>query len=91
MKTKLLRKVRRNFRIVQNEFGNKKVQERWLFWWEDLSVWDIHLIERDHHPAIFNNPILVLRVLLEIRYENFSRKHKIINKKENTWTKIWYK
>ena len=34
MKTKLLRKVRNRFQIRQNEYGQTKLYEKFLFWFE---------------------------------------------------------
>jgi hypothetical protein len=87
MKVKLLKKVRRNYRIVTNELGNSKVQERWLLGWcdlEDEHGWLLYM-----HSVITKKRLSLhgsILVVLHNRYDRYHRKTKIERVKQNKWT-----
>lgn len=87
MKTKLLKKVRKKYRILRNDLGTEKIQEKhWLFGFEDLNAWiDFMIWHRNDnvHDAFID--------LLRMNYSKYSRKSKIRKQKQNNWKVIWWK
>lgn len=88
MKVKLLKKVRKNFRIVENGLGKQYLQERKLFDWNNYC-WstEYHFIEILYK---YTDALGQLRAILDYRYSKYSRKEKIKKQKEKQLTKVWY-
>jgi len=91
MKTRLLRKVRRNYRIVINDYGKTKAQVRSLFLWTDLYDRHKHTFTMYEH-AISKplKPIEQIELIIGKRYSRYKRKNKIGKIKSNNWTKTWH-
>ena len=93
MKTKLLKKIRNNYRIVVNELDGSKIQKKSIFgyWCDDniLNAYEEHIMYR-----VFGNLVTPdingLLNAIKYKYSDYSRKNKIRNKKKNTWKVIWY-
>jgi hypothetical protein len=85
MKVKLLKKVRKNFRIIRNGNRHAKIQERHWYGWDDLSIPESYLIYR-----MCITPFYAMQELFRKRYSKYSRREKIYQHKEKTWTKVWY-
>lgn len=85
MKTKLLRRVRKNFRIIQNGLGKEIIQEKLLFWWTPLDY-----VENTNVWLNSSKAIDTLRYLIHSRYETYSKKYKERKLKKKNWIKTWY-
>lgn len=93
MKTKLLKKIRNNYRIVVNELDGSKIQKKSIFgYWCDDDILDVcELIHIEIISGKAPKPDLEgLITRIAYKYSNYSRKNKIRNKKKNTWKVIWY-
>lgn len=89
MKTKLLKRVRRKFRIVVDANGCEYIQERDITgWYKYGNDWEIHFINRLY---TYSTNLELLTAIFNYRYSKYKRKNRIheINKKK--LTKIWYK
>ena len=90
MKAKLLKKVRRRFRLIENCVGETKPQwKSWIGIWEDLSPFEACTIYMDVNlDSLTHNEEILL--VLRYYYGKYRRKTKIRKQKENTCNKIWY-
>lgn len=87
MKTKLLKKVRNKYRILRNDLGTEKIQEKhWLLGFENLNDWIDFMIW--HGNDNVNNAFYSL---LYLDYSNYKGKIKIRKQKQNNWKVIWWK
>jgi hypothetical protein len=89
MKVKLLKKVRRKYRVVVNELGIEKVQENSIiFGWDDLYYvlnvdWEIALRQALTNRKLTSNEKLL--VLLHSKYNRYHRKTKVAKMKSSNW------
>lgn len=89
MKTKLLKKVRRKYRIKTNELGQYIIQTRSIFgWWCSLSEWYEAIVEYRYK---YSNSHEFLRCVFHYRYKRYTRKYKVHQQKQNSWSVVWYK
>jgi hypothetical protein len=91
MKVKLLKKVRKNFRIIENALGDQMLQERdFIFKWVNYTnqSFEIHFIDKLYE---YNDCFGLLRSVLHYRYSKYTRKNKIIKQKEKQTKILWYK
>lgn len=87
MKTDLLKIIRKRYRIIENDLGETKIQERnWLFGFADLHYLIDFLIWHGNdnvHDAFID--------LLRMDYSKYHRKSKIKKQKQKNWKVIWWK
>lgn len=94
MKTKLLRKVRKDFEIRRNELGEERLFERFLFFgfskYEGAMSESMALtFDERLNGKITSKRDLLIRILRH-RYSKYCVKNKITEKRRNNWIKIWY-
>jgi hypothetical protein len=89
MKTKLLKKLRKNFRIVENGLGCQKVQERdfGTGWFDVTNGYEIHLIDQIYE---YNDALGLLKAIFDYRYSKYTRKERIRRQKQKQLKTIWY-
>jgi len=85
MKTKLLKKVRKNYRIIKDGFDNIHLQKNTIFGW-DKPVF----LSDYFHTNDINFLKETLLKHLKSEYSEYSLKNKIKNNKLKQKTKIWY-
>jgi hypothetical protein len=89
MKTKLLKKVRRKFRIVRDGNGFEFIQERDIFGWSKYSGgFEICFIEKLY---TYKSNYELLLAIFDYRYSNYKLKNRIEEFNKKKLTKIWYK
>lgn len=88
MKAKLLKKVRKKFRIVEDGLGEQHLQRKGLFGWEFYrKTYEFYLID----PLFgYNDEMGLLRAILYYRYSKYLRKKKVEKQKSKQLTKIWH-
>jgi len=75
MKTKLLRKVRKNYRIRENGLGERWVEVRhWLYGFDTIDSYYCAIINFTYNNPPENEFILIL---VREKYEKYSREYKI--------------
>ena len=102
MKIKLLRKVRKNYRIVNNELGVYSIEKRkWSLipLYENIyDGWDVKMMcilkSRNGNPyneTSYDDTLSLFRKYLHNIYSEYTRKEKIKNIKRNNTNVVWYK
>ena len=102
MKIKLLRKVRKNYRIVKNGFNVYWIEKKtWSLipLYENIcDSWDVKKIcilkSRNGSPydeTSYNDTLSLFRKYLHNIYSEYTRKEKIKNIKRNNTNVVWYK
>ena len=87
MKTKLLKKVRRKYRIIRNGLGEEFLQEKNLFEWDSVNVYTRTIVENLYS---YSDIMGEFRAILDYRYSRYTRKSKIKKQKRKQLTKVWY-
>jgi hypothetical protein len=81
MKTKLLKKVRRRYRIRENRLGKQWIEyKKFGLIWDKLPPWDQFIIDRLCEGKTIEAK---LKFFLHSEYLEYSMKYKIIKRKEN--------
>ena len=87
MKAKLLKKVRRKYRIVKNGLGIEFIQEKDLFGWGYPPLYIMAMVEKLYD---YSDTFGEFRALLDYKYSKHKRINQINKKKEKQLTKIWH-
>jgi hypothetical protein len=85
MKTKLLKHIRKNYRIIENGLWQQKLQiKHCLFWCEiDNYSWYKHLLNQ-------NTEIEFFKAYIHLKYSHYSRKCRIKEYKLKQIKVIWH-
>ena len=87
MKTKLLKKVRKKYRIIKNDNNEFFIQGKVLFWWESISIWDLYMIEKLYH---YSDIMGKFRSLLRYKYDKYTRTNRILMENKKKTSVFWY-
>ena len=92
MKTKLLKRVRKNYRIVENGLGEQSIHIRnWIGIWEKPCPWEYFLVnyklsKKSDAYTVYDTLVYLLR----LRYSYYTRRSKIKAQKKSEVKVIWY-
>ena len=90
MKVKLLKKVRKNFRIIENGLGDQTLQERqfvpnWANW--SSNAWEAHYVNQLYE---WSTCLELLKCVLNYRYFKYTRKYQVEKLKKGQFETVWY-
>jgi len=92
MKVKLLKKVRKNYRIIKDGHGNYTVERFYFFFFLIFPAWgweNINSYTKDTYPSI-QDAIAFMRADIRRGWWYLTRKHKVEQMKLKQRTKVWY-
>ena len=95
MKTKLLRRLRKNYRIVENGLGEQKIQIRDIFnYWRGLVLTErLTLLRYRKKDPSCNEEYRIhddLLILFHYAYGNYTLKHRVETYKKKQQKVIWH-
>lgn len=91
MKTKLLKYVRRNYRIIENCVGDQTIEYHNGIKWVNYSIYkNFFMVENRNKLSRCRTPMELFIMIIHLKYIQYSRKWQIDNFKKGEIKKIWY-
>ena len=94
MKTKLLKKIRREYRIVQNELDEVWIEKRM---WSHIPLyvnmmdgWEGRILTLYENCKSYDDIMRVFKKHIHDMFSKYSRKEKINKIKKNNVSVVWY-